>query len=646
MRINKLLRDWGGAGVPPGNDLGFLITGYELYVLNNYVDVSFDPDVYAAEGGALLASDLQIYGFAANGGTALTITISSITKTSGGALAGGENTVRVNLSISGGDPTGVETFEIRPSSAEVYKSSADVYCEATDTTEAITLYGALDPMYQGGIEYFLANAIDIPPLAQRLIDNQIFVGARADGWLTLCDMIYLTTSTAECNRFEFVSGTYLGTYSGTVAVTRYIGQRAATGGRFNTFWIPDTGVNFLQDSASLIAVIGNNDADAGAIAGARGNASGANYGRTKLTPRSNTNTTTTVTNTNTSSNNITVSSVLNSAGVYHLSRAASNDEKLYKNGVEVGSSAAASSTRSNKQLFAHCENNNGGATGSDISHDLMALITASDLRSKVTEVSDNLSAWRTSSLAQSPTYSGKLYSWIGQSNMGRSQSLSNLSPANAAIYNNGPISIANGYDANFYIWSNNNWVLLNPGSNGYTYNSDQFSPLFSFAVAECAKYPGEDLFCVFSVLGGTSLAVDWLPPSGARYTGYRTSYLNAISQLSVTAYMPVYWGQGEKDSQTLAYANAYEANELTMINAIKGFSGHVDFVVMQVNDGIIISPDYLATVRLAKTDNLADLDYGTSGALVSVDDLPVVDDFHLSADDAVIFGQRMSAAYP
>ncbi|HZW13856.1 MAG TPA: Ig-like domain-containing protein [Noviherbaspirillum sp.] len=97
------------------------ITGATLADDNSYIDLTFSEGVYTGSDGtgALTATDLALT-FTQNTGTATGATIASVTKADGSALAGGETTVRVNLTLTG-TPSGAETIEVKPASgAAIY----------------------------------------------------------------------------------------------------------------------------------------------------------------------------------------------------------------------------------------------------------------------------------------------------------------------------------------------------------------------------------------------------------------------------------------------------------------------------------------------------------------------------------------------
>ncbi|MDD5503118.1 MAG: Ig-like domain-containing protein, partial [Candidatus Thermoplasmatota archaeon] len=107
---------------------------------NVYIDVVFSEGVYGAADGttAPTAANLLLT-FTANGGSATAASISSVKKNDGTtALAGGETTIRVFLTVTG-VPSGVETVEIKPASAASVYDKAGNAALATTTTGAKTL---------------------------------------------------------------------------------------------------------------------------------------------------------------------------------------------------------------------------------------------------------------------------------------------------------------------------------------------------------------------------------------------------------------------------------------------------------------------------------------------------------------------------
>jgi len=101
---------------------------------NSYIDVTFNEGLYGnADGsGALSAADFTL-SFLQNSGNATGVSIISVTKTTGGALAGGESVIRVNLSVTN-TPKGVETIEINPVVTSIYDKAGNVALNSSTTT--------------------------------------------------------------------------------------------------------------------------------------------------------------------------------------------------------------------------------------------------------------------------------------------------------------------------------------------------------------------------------------------------------------------------------------------------------------------------------------------------------------------------------
>ncbi len=124
----------------------------ELAANNSYLDVNFDDAVYSlyspigGASGALDAGDLNLL-FQPNGSSVTLVTPCPLTSTGGGALQGGEQTIRVNLTYSGGTPTGAETIEIRAVSGSVYDVVGNTAL-ATTTTGVKKLNDQLTPAVQ------------------------------------------------------------------------------------------------------------------------------------------------------------------------------------------------------------------------------------------------------------------------------------------------------------------------------------------------------------------------------------------------------------------------------------------------------------------------------------------------------------------
>ncbi len=128
------------------------IAGAVLAANNGYLEVSFDDAAYASyspaggPSGALAAGDLNIV-FQSNGSGVTLLTPCPLTTNLGGPLQGGEQTIRVNLTYSGGLATGAETIEVRPAADSVYDAVGNVALSSA-TTGVKKLNDQLTPVVQ------------------------------------------------------------------------------------------------------------------------------------------------------------------------------------------------------------------------------------------------------------------------------------------------------------------------------------------------------------------------------------------------------------------------------------------------------------------------------------------------------------------
>jgi hypothetical protein len=138
--------DWGVSDL-----IAPTITTAAVEANNVYVDIQFSEDVYNTAGGsgALQASDFTIT-FIQNGGSATGASVAGVTKTSGGALTGGETAVRVNLTITG-TPNGVETIEITPVDGSSIYDQAGNAMGAAQTTGVLALNAFATPLAEGKV---------------------------------------------------------------------------------------------------------------------------------------------------------------------------------------------------------------------------------------------------------------------------------------------------------------------------------------------------------------------------------------------------------------------------------------------------------------------------------------------------------------
>lgn len=634
-----------------------IISGSNLDIVNRYIDLTFNPDVYHSTGGALQASDLQLI-FSQNGGVATACSISSITNTSGGALVGGEQTVRINLSFTG-NPSGVEEIEIKPSSEGSYKDGSGNICSTDDTSGEITVFLELDPFYKAGLVTLLSGGHSVPALPQRLVHNAWFTGSRTDGTLTEWDALFLLDYPGRFRHVNFITGALLGSDVGSPATTQFLGTRGASGAYINSGWIPSTHASkFTTIYNSVMAYVTNNAQSDGYVTGGRG---AVNTGHNAIRPRATSDVYTGVVNANSSGIATSASGITNSVGTWMITRQSPPDAntvtRAFQNGVEVDDGANNTSALSSVAMFINAKNNAGTVSVIDESHDVLLVTYGSGLQAtKAVQIHSRNQTLASDLAALLPNVSGRLYAVLGQSNADYSDGLlSDLTPEQAALYNNGPISIANGYDANVYIWENDQWEFLEAGVNGVERGTQYFGPIYPLMVAESEKYPGEDLFVVKEAVGGSGMytnlgANNWLPNGAAntRYETFISKYNAAVAAMSsVTVYMPVWWFQGEQDATNETWANDYGPlyggvnNESIVMTAIRAETNFDDFIVSQIFSA---QPGFPAKIRAQKEENFANGLFGTLGGLVNADDLDIAG--HFDIPDCITNAIRISQALP
>ena len=131
---------------------------------NTYIDVPFSEGVWrdAAHSLPLTASQLSL-SFAQNAGGATGASISSLTNTSGGALAGGESTIRAMLSVapSSSSATGVETVALTPASGSSIYDRAGNPSLVTATTGPTNLNNLTLPRIQSATVSLTNAYVDV-----------------------------------------------------------------------------------------------------------------------------------------------------------------------------------------------------------------------------------------------------------------------------------------------------------------------------------------------------------------------------------------------------------------------------------------------------------------------------------------------------
>lgn len=202
-----------------------------------------------------------------------------------------------------------------------------------------------------------------------------------------------------------------------------------------------------------------------------------------------------------------------------------------------------------------------------------------------------------------PLRPARFYNGVGQSNQ-RGNGASSGIPAQ---YQTPP---------NCYLWNNTTRVYeaLNTTTNTLA------GPCFSAMVAEGLKFPDYDLFFTMGAAGGTSMAVNWLPPSGTNYV-LNKGYCDAsLAQLTIQGRNPstqnrvVFDYHGESDANP-TYSPNYEPNQWAFMQAIDADLQPGKFITCKLNTnlptGTYPAVD-VAAVNAAKVLNAAkSLTYAT-----------------------------------
>lgn len=224
-----------------------------------------------------------------------------------------------------------------------------------------------------------------------------------------------------------------------------------------------------------------------------------------------------------------------------------------------------------------------------------------------------------------PVSNNRIYGMIGQSNMdGRGD------PSELPAYLLGNLP-------NSCYWNGSAWAALTAT---VTSGTSQVGPIAEFAYRQHLKYPNDTLYFVFEAVGGTSLAVDWNPSTGARYAAFETKW-NAAEPTITAIKMGVCWMQGERDSSDEAWSLAYEANEIAFISSVKTLTSTDNFIDGRIHDSLPIGTyPYFSNVRTAK-DNV--FSGGDSDGLIDTDAFVLkADSIHLSTAGQISLGLAFS----
>ena len=139
------------------NDLsGPEITGVTIENSNTYIELTFNEGVYIYSKGSPL--DGIPFVLSQTAGAAFTVSMTSLTNTTGGALSGGETTLRIPLDLNDIKPLGNEVYSITATSSGVVFDAAGNAMDTQQTNNTFTL----NPPVEGPVSPLLSTIVVAP----------------------------------------------------------------------------------------------------------------------------------------------------------------------------------------------------------------------------------------------------------------------------------------------------------------------------------------------------------------------------------------------------------------------------------------------------------------------------------------------------
>lgn len=327
---------------------------------NAYIDVVFSEGIYTNVGLSPVVSADFTFNFSQNAGTATGATVSSVTNTSGGALTGGETTVRFNLSITG-TPNGAETCSIIPANGTSVNDIAGNMMGAGQTTGNISFnnssYSAdattMFALMPDELSVSLKNATAI------FIDSQVASG----NWALIREFQFYAMNT-QVNTYKGWKGIYNASSSPT-AITWNAGSNFQPNGismYLNTGYTPSADATVTQNNVVVGCLVKEwNVADANQKA-----LFGAVSSSNSLVLLSGNTTNTLVRGLNNNVSNAAADTYTGegtfAAGhLYEIVRIDSSNTQLYKQGSQIDTDAKASAGRPAQPMYIGARNNTGTA---------------------------------------------------------------------------------------------------------------------------------------------------------------------------------------------------------------------------------------------------------------------------------------------
>jgi sialate O-acetylesterase len=189
------------------------------------------------------------------------------------------------------------------------------------------------------------------------------------------------------------------------------------------------------------------------------------------------------------------------------------------------------------------------------------------------------------------------------------------------------------------------WTFLQPGSSWRIKQPELFGPEISFGRNLAERYSTRQFALVKHAKGGTSLAEEWNPKTGAHYKMLFDKIQTATAELArkgvAWEIVGFVWMQGERDADFATYAAAYADNFLKFIAAVRRdlHQPALPFVFGQIH-----APTY--PFRLQVREAQAKVARSVKDSrMVRTDDLPMqADQTHYDAGGFVLLGRRFAGA--
>lgn len=256
-----------------------------------------------------------------------------------------------------------EYFNIQVIQGDYTAPGCPVERTISTSDDAASGPGDYDVDYQAILDHAIVQGYSLPSDEQQALQNQLLLDLKSAGIWDDLDLLYVFATDGDRN-FAKINWKSPGNFTASeVDTPTFTSSHGFTGNGsssyLNTGWAPDPdGVNYTQDEAGIFGYSGT-EITAGTkyLVGAIGNSGGATNGNIQLVPKQTTQHSYAVNSTGT-----VVGTSVSSIGFFHIRRVTSNDQRLFKDGAQVGSANVGASTSiSDNSVYILARNNEGTA---------------------------------------------------------------------------------------------------------------------------------------------------------------------------------------------------------------------------------------------------------------------------------------------